>query len=132
MGFTIGDRSSIQRHLNLSPTELSTHSLLSKNLAYLEGLDNEEGTSKVSEVQNLIFQLDTLESELDNARAQTPIGVEMFRVDGQYQVKFKGDVKNGGLEGKVQQYNKYLVELKREVMFEFDTYYLDNIGALIV
>jgi hypothetical protein len=133
MSFTISDRSAAQRHLNLSPAELDDNSILAGKMTALELLDSKLGTNKVGEVQALLTNLTTLETAIDTARPnEFTAGTKRVRVEGAYQIDYGTDSNFGSLQGKWDQYQKYLIELKRELGYAFDPYPLYEVGFMVV
>jgi len=129
--FSVSDRVSAQRHLNLPPSEIGEGSILYQRMTALEQMDATYGSDLVDAIQFVLLQLDTLENEIDSARATSDQGVKSYRVDGQYSVDY-GNNADGGLTGKINQYNKYLADLQRDLGFTPSSYPDDQVGVLVV
>jgi hypothetical protein len=134
MPFEPSDYASAQIHLNLPVAQLLEGSYLRSQFTNIENIDEQLGVDlKVSYVQNLLSLLDDLKGGLDSDRAEElTIGVKLFEEKDGYRVAFGDKNESGLLGGKQQQYEKYLVELKRELGYEFTTDYHQQIGALVV
>ena len=131
MPFTVTEKEAIAHHLRLPPTSLTERSDLSERIARLEAIDADVGSSYVSRVKVLISQLNDIEAQLDNERADSLIGVRSQSVDGQYKVDF-GNGNGGELAGLKEQYDKYVLDLKEYLEYEFDTYYDRQVGSLVI
>lgn len=134
MPFSIQNYVDAARHLQLDSGQLLPGSYLRSQFTKLENIDVQlDEDIKVAYVQDLLINLNNLESQLDSDRTTNEtLGVKTFKVDQAYTLTFADDQSLGLLSGIKQQYDKYLVELKRELGYNFETDFNKQVGALIV